>query len=97
MMEFFFEVVEKLKLWMGQMYQVNSSTIFNLFVNDFHNYVIATCIYANNIPSENYRIFMLTDGAGSYICFNDFFDNKTTYVENYKNYKKKYLEFKEFV
>ena len=93
----FFKIVEKLKIWMEQMLQVNSSTIFNLFINDFHNYVIATCIYANNIPPDNYKIFMLSDGAGSYQCFNDFFNNKTTYVENYNHYKKKYFEFKDFV
>ena len=93
----YFKVLEKLKIWMSQMFQVNSSTIFNLFINDYHNYIIPICIYANNIPSDNYKIYMLSDGAGSYICFNDYFDNKTTYIENYNKLAKKYLEFKDFV
>ena len=92
-----FKFLDKLKIWMKQMFQVNNSTIFNLFINDYHNYIIPICLYANNIPSDNYKIYMLSDGAASYTCFNDYFDNKTTYVENYNKLKKKYLEFKDFV
>ena len=93
----FITFLEKLKKWMAQMIQVNNSVIFNLFINDYHNYIIPICLYANNIPPNNYKIYMLSDGVASYIRFNALFDNKDTYVENYNNMKKKYSEFKDFV
>ena len=83
------KVLEKIKKWMAQMFQVNNSTIFNLFINDYHNYVIPICIFANNIPPDNYRIFMLSDGSASSSRFNSQFDNKDTYIENYNKLKKK--------
>ena len=66
------------------MYQINNDIMFNLFINDYHNYIIPICIYANNIPSKNFKIYMLTDGTASYKFFNEMFDNKDTYIQNYE-------------
>ena len=85
----FYSILDKLKLWMAQMYQINNDIMFNLFINDYHNYIIPICIYANNIPSKNYKIYMLTDGTASYSFFNEMFDNKDTYIQNYERLKKK--------
>ena len=93
----FYSILDKLKLWMAQMYQINNDIMFNLFINDYHNYIIPICIYANNIPSKNYKIYMLTDGTASYSFFNEMFDNKDTYIQNYERLKKRYLEFRDFI
>ena len=93
----FYDILVKLKLWMAQMYKVNNKVIFNLFLTDIHNFIIPFCIYSNNIPSENYRIFLLSDGTASYIYFNEKFDNNQTYLNTYNQMKYKYEEFKSYV
>ena len=93
----FYDILVKLKLWMAQMYEVNNKVIFNLFLTDIHNFIIPFCIYSNNIPSENYRIFLLSDGTASYMYFNEKFDNNQTYLNTYNQMKYKYEEFKSYV
>ena len=93
----FYSILDKLKLWMAQIYQANYSVKFNLFISDYHNYIIPICIYANKIPSKNYNIYMLTDGLSSYKYFNEMFDNKDTYIENYNRMKKRFLEFRDYI
>ena len=93
----FYDILVKLKLWMAQMYKVNNKVIFNLFLTDIHNFIIPFCIYSNNIPSENYRIFLLSDGTASYMYFNEKFDNNQTYLNTYNQMKYKYEEFKSYV
>ena len=79
------------------MYEVNSKTIFNLFITDVHNFIIPLCIYSNNIPSDNYNIYLLSDGTGSYEKFNEKFDNNETYINTYNQMKNKYKEFKNYI
>lgn len=93
----FESLLDKLKIWMGQMYKANSKVKFNLFITDVHNYIIPLCIFSNNIPSENYKIFLLSDGTGSYSLFNEIFDNNETYVKNYNEMRDKYKEFKDYI
>ena len=90
-------LLNKLKIWIWQMYKVNQNTIFNIFIVDHHNFIIPLCIYSNNIPSENYKIFLLSDGTGSYLHFNEKFDNKETYINTYNEMKNNYKKFKSYI
>lgn len=94
---YFYDILVKLKIWIAQMYKVNNNVIINLFLTDIHNFIIPLCIYSNNIPSENYKIFLLSDGTASYIYFNEKFDNNQTYSNTYNQMKNKYEEFKSYV
>ena len=93
----FVEILLKLQKWIAQMYKVNNNVIINLFLTDIHNYIIPLCIYSNNIPSENYKLFLLSDGTASYIFFNEKFDNNQTYLNTYNQMIDKYKEFISFV
>ena len=93
----YYKILDKLKIWINQIYQLNNSTLFNLFINDYHTYVIPICLFANNIPPENYKIYMLSDGTGSYLAFNKIFNDKDTYIQNYNNMKNKYYVFREYI
>ena len=79
------------------MFRVNRKVIFNLFLTDYHNFIVPLCIYSNNIPSDNYRIYLLSDGTGSYLVFNELFDNKETYINTYNQLKDKFLKFKSYI
>ena len=91
------KTLDKLKIWIGQIYQINNKTIFNFYINDFHNYIIPLCIFSNNIPSEYYKIYLLSDGSASYMDFNEKYDNNETYTKNYEQLKNKYKAFKEYI
>ena len=93
----YYRILDKLKIWINQIYQLNNSTLFNLFINDYHTYVIPICLFANNIPPENYKMYMLSDGTGSYLAFNKIFNDKDTYIQNYNNMKNKYYVFREYI
>ena len=93
----YYRILDKLKIWINQIYQLNNSTLFNLFINDYHTYVIPICLFANNIPPENYKIYMLSDGTGSYLAFNKIFNDKDTYIQNYNNMKNKYYVFRDYI
>ena len=93
----YYRILDKLKIWVNQIYQLNNSTLFNLFINDYHTYVIPICLFANNIPPENYKIYMLSDGTGSYLAFNKIFNDKDTYIQNYNNMKNKYYVFRDYI
>ena len=93
----FDSILRKLQKWMKQMFIVNPKVIFNLFITDFHNFIVPLCIYSNNIPSDNYRIYLLSDGTGSYQVFNELYDNKETYINTYNQLKDKFLKFKSYV
>ena len=93
----FDSILRKLQKWMKQMFRVNRKVIFNLFLTDYHNFIVPLCIYSNNIPSDNYRIYLLSDGTGSYLVFNELFDNKETYINTYNQLKDKFLKFKSYI
>ena len=90
-------ILDKMKIWIGQIYQVNNKTIFHVYMTDVHNYILPLCFYTNNIPNENYNIYLITDGSWSYVSFNSLFDNNETYFDTYNQLKIKYEEFKEYI
>ena len=92
-----FQIVDKLRIWIGQLYEINNTTLFNLFMTDIHNFVIPSCLYSNNIPSENYNIFLISDGTGSSFFFNKKFDNNETYLDTINEMETRYEVFKSYV
>ena len=90
-------LLNKMKIWIGQIHQVNSETLFHLFITDYHNFILPLCVYSNNIPNENINIYLLSDGVGSFNDFNSKFDNNETYINTYNELKRKYAEFKEYI
>lgn len=47
---------------------------FNLFINDITCSLIHSIIYANQIPQDNYKIFLLSDGTATYNFMNEAFN-----------------------
>ena len=80
--------------WINQLYKSNNKIKIHFYVNDYHMHAYPIYFIANNIPEENYDINMLSDGTGSFIAFNKYFDNNETYKESYEKMKNKWIEFK---
>lgn len=82
--EFFYSnqptMYQKTSAWIKELYEINPSSKFNLYYNDFYLYGALDATIANNIPTENYKIVLLSDGTASFDYFNNHFDN-----ENYQN------------
>ena len=83
--------------WINQLYKSNNKIKIHFYVNDYHMHAYPIYFIANNIPEENYDINMLSDGTGSFIAFNKYFDNNETYKESYEKMKNKWIEFKKKV
>lgn len=47
---------------------------FNLFINDITCSLIHSIIYANQIPQDNYKIYLLSDGTATYNFMNEAFN-----------------------
>lgn len=47
---------------------------FNLFINDITCSLIHSIIYANQIPQDNYKIYLLSDGTATYNFINEAFN-----------------------
>lgn len=86
-------VYDKVALWVKELYELNPQSKFNFYFNDYypHGWLLATV--GNNIPVENYKITLLSDGAGSFLYFNNNFNNDN-YQETYLEMKLKYETFK---
>jgi uncharacterized protein YjdB len=57
--------------YVGDLYRLNPSASFHLYINDITCSYIQQVLYANRIPSSNYAITMLSDGSASYQFFNE--------------------------
>ena len=93
----FYDIYFSLDKWINQLYKANNDIKIHLFLNDYHLYVFALYIFANNIPEKNYDLTLLSDGTASYMSFNKYFDNNETYIENYRNMRKKWKEHKQLI
>ena len=83
-------VYEKTSKWVKELYELNPNSKFNFYYNDYfpHGWMQATI--GNNIPTSNYKVTLLSDGAGSFFYFNDCFDNDnvdTVYQEMKAEYE----------
>jgi hypothetical protein len=69
------EVTDK---YIEELYALNPASKFNLYLNDFNNYVYMKLLAGNGIPEENYYVTLLSDGGASYKSFNDAFNSEDT-------------------
>lgn len=55
--------------YVGDLYELNPSAKFNLYVVDYYVGLIQSILYANGIPENQYSITVLSDGSFSYQQF----------------------------
>lgn len=73
--------------YVGDLYEMNPSAHFNLYLVDFYTGIIQSTLYANGIPQDQYSITVLSDGSFSYARFNDVYggDDPAAYHEQLVN------------
>lgn len=64
---------QRMVFYIGSLYRMNPDAKFNLYLCDHFAYLVLCFLYANKIPEENFHVFLLSDGIGSYECFNYIF------------------------
>ena len=79
-------VYEKVSKWVKELYELNPNSKFNFYYNDYYPHGWLQATVGNNIPEANYKVTLLSDGAGSFTFFNDRLDNE--------NYESVYAEMK---
>ena len=89
-------IYEKTSEWIKELYEINPTSHFNLYYNDFYAYGWLQATVANGIPEENYNVTFLSDGTASFLYFNNHFDNDNAQTE-YDRMKQEYLTLKEQV
>ena len=66
------DMYEKTSKWVKELYEMNPSSTFHLYYNDYHPWGWMQATVANGIPSENYDVTLLSDGTGSYYAFSKY-------------------------
>lgn len=59
--------------YVRDLYRISPNATFNLYINDITCTLIHQILYANKIPSGQYRITMLSDGSATYLYTNEAF------------------------
>ena len=72
------KMIETTDKYIEELYSINPNAKFNLYLNDFNNYVYMKLLAGNGIPEENYYVTLLSDGGASYKSFNDAFNSEDT-------------------
>lgn len=75
--------------WIKELYDINPSSHFNLFYNDYFGYGWLDATVARGIPTENYTVSLLSDGTASFHYFNKRLNNKN-YESTYAKMKADY-------
>ena len=78
---------QRLVAYIGSLYRMNPDAKFNLYLCDHFAYLVLCFFYANRIPEENFHVFLLSDGIGSYECFNYVFKRNNA-IKTYEKMKK---------
>ena len=65
---------QRLVSYIGSLYRMNPDAKFNLYLCDHQAYYSLALLFANGIPEKNFNVFLLSDGTGSYWCFNNVFN-----------------------
>lgn len=84
---------KKTSEWIKELYEINPSSHFNLYYNDYYPYGWLQATVANGIPEENYDVTLLSDGTASFLYFNNHFDNANAQSE-YEKMKQEYSTLK---
>jgi len=69
------EIIDKVK----ELYTLNSDAKFNFYIDDLRVQFILQSFVANQIPESNYKVFLLSDGTGTYTIFKNMFNDIGTY------------------
>lgn len=69
-------IYRKTSAWIKELYEINPSSFFNLFYNDYFAYGWMQATIGNDIPDVNYKVVLLSDGTASFEFFNNHFDNE---------------------
>ena len=65
---------QRLVSYIGTLHRLNPDAKFNLYLCDHQAYYSLALLYANGIPERNFKVFLLSDGIGSYWSFHSFFN-----------------------
>lgn len=66
------KMYEETSKWVKELYEINPNSKFHLYYNDYHPWGWMQATVANNIPTENYDVTLLSDGTGSYYAFSKY-------------------------
>ena len=96
------KMVQYTDAYIEELFSINSSSKFNLYINDYNSYLYMKLLAGNGIPEDNYYVTLLSDGGASYADFNaafnsedETFDADVKYTEMSSNLKKLYDEVRE--
>lgn len=87
------EIYEETSKWVKELYEINPESKFNLYYNDYYAYGWMQATIGNGIPTDNYKVVLLSDGTASFSYFNDHFDN-ANYQAEYDKMLAKYNKLK---
>jgi len=62
--------------YIGELVELNPDAKFNLYINDGYYKLILQLLCANGVPEENYKVYLLSDGSGSYDRYSKTFNVK---------------------
>ena len=71
----FYSYSQRMVSYLGMLYSMNPDAKFNLYLCDHQAYYTLAFMYSNGIPEENFTVYLLSDGTGSYEGFNYIFGN----------------------
>lgn len=90
-------IYEKTADWIKELYDINPNSKFHLYYNDILSFGVVNMAVKNDIPTSAYDVVLITDGVGTYIAFNDYFENAEDTTAVYNGMVEKYNQFKEDV
>lgn len=89
-------IYQKTSAWVKELYELNPSSHFNFYYNDYYAYGWMQATIANGIPATNYDVTLLTDGVASLTYFNSLFTaNDTEYTAKYNEMLEDYNTLKD--
>ncbi len=71
------EMFDETTKWIKELYEINPSSKFNLYYNDYHLFAAIEATVGNGLPKDAYHLNLLSDGDGSFKIFNALYDNET--------------------
>lgn len=72
--QYFHQLQTAMADFVKDLFEVSPNSKFNLYTVDNYCENMLMTLNANNIPEEQYHVYLLSDGAGSYSIFNDTFN-----------------------
>ena len=63
------EMYEQTALWVKELYEMNNTSVFHFYFNDFHPQGFYLATYSIGLPVANYDVTMMSDGTASGFVF----------------------------